>query len=187
MNESIITLAELKAYLGITDNTQDDELGALLEVLPAWLYDLTGTWFGQTKAITERQDYAPVIFLDNWPVVSVEGIWRGYDEDNNVANLGEVNNYRIDETGRITLTSGQYNYIQERKDYDQLLIKYTAGIATVPAPVKQAAKIMLKSLYTADASGGTEISSEQVGSYRKTYKQSNKEMVLLAPYLRVRA
>lgn len=189
MDETILTLAELKAYLGIAadDATQDTELGALLSVLPAWLYDITGTWFGSTKEVTEVQDYAPVVFVDNWPVTAVSNVYIGtLRAGMTLSDLYEDTSFTWSDTGRITLTTGSYNHITERKDYDQVHVKYTYGVATVPEPVKQAAKIMLKSLWVSDQNGGTEVSSEQVGSYRKTYKQTNKEQILLAPYLRVR-
>jgi len=186
MDETILTLDELKAYLGITDNTQDAELGALLGILPQWIYDITGTWFGSKKTIDETQDYAPVIFLDNMPVIEVNEVRIGYNPFGEAGEDYEVTEYRVDKTGRLALSLGQYNHIAQRRDYNEVAINYTFGVEEVPATVKEAGKIMLAGLYNSAANDGLELSSEAVGSYRKTYKQSNKEDVLLAPYMRVR-
>lgn len=185
MDETILTLAELKAYLGIAadDTSHDTELGALLDTLAPWLYDLTGTWFGSEKEETETQDYTPVVFLDHMPVISVSNIWRDYDKDHDTGNMDEESlaNVRWSSTGRVVL-SYLYNFNQNRADYDDVVIKYKHGIVEVPATVKMAAKLLAAGLWRATTQEGMEISSEQVGSYRKTYKASNKEMVLLAPY-----
>lgn len=186
MDETILTLAELKAFLGIAadDTSQDEELGALLNTLAPWLYDLTGTWFGSEKEETETQDYAPVVFLDHMPVLSVSNVWRDYDKDHSTDEMDatDLGNVRWGKTGRVVL-SYLYNFNQDRGDYDDVVIKYKHGIVEVPATVKAAAKLLAAGLYRANVNDGVEISSEQVGSYRKTYKASNKEMVLLAPYM----
>jgi hypothetical protein len=185
MDETILTLATLKAYLGIAadDTTQDVALGELLAVLAPWLYDVTGTWFGSPKTEEEILDYAPVVFVNHFPVLSIEGIWRDYDKDHLTANMEsqDMGNVRWNKEGRIVL-SGRYDFNQSRADYSDVTVKYTHGIVTVPTTVSMAAKIFAAGLWKASINDGTEVSSEQVGSYRKTYKPSNKEQVLLAPY-----
>lgn len=185
MDETILTLAELKKYLGIAadDETQDEEVIALLDVLAPWLYDVTGTWFGSAKAEEETLDYAPVVFVNHFPVLSVEGIYRDYNKDHTIEEMEQqdMGNIRWNKEGRIVL-SGRYDFNQTRADYSDVTVKYTHGLTEVPATVKMAAKLFAAGLYKATINDGLELSSEAVGSYRKTYKQSNKEQVLLAPY-----
>lgn len=185
MDETILTLAELKKYLGIAadDETHDEEVQSLLAVLAPWLYDVTGTWFGSEKDEEETLDYAPVVFVNHFPVLSVQGIWRDYNAAHATADMSEqdMDNIRWNKEGRIVL-SGRYDFNQSRADYSDVTVKYKHGVVTVPEPVKMAAKLFAAGLYKSSINDGLELSSEAVGSYRKTYKQSNKEQVLLAPY-----
>lgn len=190
MDETILTLAELKSYLGIAadDTSQDEELGALLATLAPWLYEVTGTWFGGEKEETETQDYAPVVFLDHMPVLDVTNVYRDYNKDHNTADMEDTDmgNVRWSNTGRVVL-SHRYDFNQSRGDYDDVIIKYKHGIVDVPATVKMAAKFFAAGLYNTTANDGLELTSEAVGSYRKTYKASSKELSLLAPYMTARA
>jgi hypothetical protein len=190
MDETILTLAQLKAYLGIAadDETQDAELTALLAVLAPWLYDVTGTWFGSEKDEEETLDYAPVVFVNHFPVLSIQGIYRDYNKDHATADMEEqdMGNVRWNKEGRIVL-SGRYDFNQSRSDYSDVTVKYKHGIVEVPATVQMAAKFFAAGLYKSTINDGLELSSEAVGSYRKTYKQSSKETVLLAPYVVGRA
>lgn len=185
MDETILTLAQLKSYLGIAadDESKDEELGALLAVLAPWLYEVTGTWFGSEKEETETLDYAPVVFLNHFPVLSIEGIYRDYNKDHTIEEMEQqdMGNVRWNIEGRVVL-SGRYDFNQSRGDYSDVTVKYKHGIVTVPATVTMAAKLFAAGLYKSSINDGLELSSEAVGSYRKTYKTSNKEMVLLAPY-----
>lgn len=185
MDETILTLAELKKYLGIAadDTSQDEEVQGLLAVLAPWLYDVTGTWFGSPKTEEETLDYAPVVFVNHFPVISVEGIWRDYNKTHATADMDEqsLDNVRWNKEGRIVL-SYRYDFNQTRGDYSDVTVKYTHGIVEVPQTVRMAAKLFAAGLYKASINDGLELSSEAVGSYRKTYKPSNKEQVLLEPY-----
>lgn len=182
MNETIITLAELKAYLGIADDdtSQDAKLITLLAVLPDYLYDQTGVWFGSAKEITETQDYADVVFLDHIPVLAVTSIKRDYPGYEQVIDGAT---YKLNKnTGRLTLRERYGREGGNRRDYDELEIVYTTGITPVPASIKEAAKMFASGLYNAAANDGLEVSSEQIGSLRRTYKVSTREADLLSGY-----
>lgn len=190
MDETILTLAELKAYLNIAadDSSKDTQLGTLLAAIAPYIFDQTGVWFGSAKEFTEYHDYQSVIFVDHIPVVALTSISRDYR--NEYTKAIAPTSYSVNKnTGRITLSRLYGNSSDEvnRSDYDELQVKYTSGILTVPATVKEAAKLFAASLYNANVNDGLEITSEGVGTYRKTYKVSTRERDLLSGYRVVNA
>lgn len=179
MNETILTLDELKQYLDIVDETHDTELGNLLNVLPEYIHQQTGVWFGEAKEITETLDYERVVFLSHVPVIDVTEIKRGYGDDATALDLANV---RISkDTGRITL-GYNYGYETTRRDYDEIEVKYTTGIVAVPETIKEAAKLFAAALFNDRANDGMEITSEKVGTLSRTYKTSSREQDLLSAY-----
>lgn len=183
---AIVTLDEIKKQLGITGNDRDAELQMYIDMLPQWLYDITGVWFGSLKTETEIQDYRPVVFLDNVYIKEVSKIKQGRITDETTEDsLSEVHGYSVDnKTGRVTLSTTGYKDQYERTDYDQLQITYTYGLVDVPAAVKMAAILMVRGMANEISSGGTTVTSERVGNYQKTYSVSKKEQTLLAPFVR---
>ena len=183
---AIVTLDEIKKQLGITGNDKDAELQLYIDMLPQWLYDITGVWFGSLKTETEIQDYRPVVFLDNVYIKEVSQIKQGRITDETTdADLSEVHGYSVDsKTGRVTLSTTGYKDQYERTDYDQLHITYTYGLVDVPAAVKMAAILMVRGMMQEISSGGVTVTAERVGNYQKTYSVSKKEQTLLAPFVR---
>ena len=92
---AIVTLDEIKKQLGITGNDKDAELQLYIDMLPQWLYDITGVWFGSLKTETEIQDYRPVVFLDNVYIKEVSKIKQGRITDETTdADLADVHGYK---------------------------------------------------------------------------------------------
>lgn len=187
MDETILTLAELKQYLGIAagDTSKDAQLTPILAALAPWLLSVTGTWFGSAKTQTETQDLADVVFTKYMPVTAITSIKTGYSNDHTDTGLTTLTNdqYRWNAEGRIVLDFAYDTIDNGRMGYDQVQLVYTHGIVPTPQPVKEAAKIFAAGLYNTNTAGGKEITSEAVGSYRKTYTTSTLQTTLLEPWI----
>ena len=172
---AILLLEELKQYLGITDESQDERLKSILEDLPAYVKLKTGRWFGCVEETVEVHDFNSVIFLNNVDVDSITWIKTGYsndhdfDDDTSLKTLTTADYRWSKDTGRITL-GFPYRRNRSRYDYDQVIVKYKFGVQSVPGDIKLAAK-----QYAGDAFRAIdgEVTSESLDSFRRTYKTSS--------------
>ena len=132
MDETILTLAELKQYLGIAagDTSKDAQLTPILAALAPWLLSVTGTWFGSAKTQIETQDLADVVFTKYMPVTAITSIKTGYSNDHTDTGLTTLTNeqYRWNTEGRIVLDFAYDTIDNGRTGYDQVKLEYTHGI-----------------------------------------------------------
>lgn len=137
---AFVTLAEVKAYLDITDAASDTLLTAAIAIACKQIEAYCGTVFAP-RTVTERltlQDEVRSLVLRYSPVISVTSI--SYDEA--VETLGEF---------RVAKAIGAVRYMEGglfAAGADWLVV-YSAGLATIPEEIKTAAKEIVKALHTA--------------------------------------
>lgn len=175
MNEDqdLVSLEDLKTYLGIKTADNDEQLQLLIRTLPAYIKLMTGRWYGSLKEVTETQDYAPTIFLANPDVNSITYLKRGYAADHNYdesTDLTTIENtdYRWNSLGRISLSSKFYHN-KTKGDYDEIVVKYKYGITEVPDDIKLAAMMFAGDAFNAIDG---EVTEETLDSYRRKYTPS---------------
>ncbi len=185
----IISLDELKAYLGISDSSSDSQLDSILQDLPDYVELMTGRRFGCLAEVIETHDFAPVIFLDNLDIQSIAWIKEGYSDSHDWENDPSLrtllpSHYRWSkDTGRILLAP-VYLRNRSRYDFGEITVKYSYGQLAIPGGIKLAAK-----QYAGDAFRNIDgqITSESLGEYRKSYKPSESARDIFDKMARVNA
>lgn len=127
----LITLAELKSALGITDAANDDELNRLIGVYSQAVANYTERQLCEAprEVVYVARGYCNVrqLLVPQWPIVSVESV------ELDGAVLDEDQWYFNGMAGYLYPTAGQGWGINQ-----YLLLKYTAGFDPVPADVQEA-------------------------------------------------
>jgi len=164
----IISLADLKTYLGITGTAQDARLQFIVDGVNAEVNKRTGRVWGETETIVDEiHDYEPVIFLCNLDVTDVSAVKLG--RGTNQTTL-DADTYRWNGLGRLVLDTDSEDFVQNVDDYDELAITYTHGTATAPDDLVLAA-LQLGGHMNRSING--EVTEESVGSFRKKYAAEN--------------
>lgn len=186
---ALVTLAEVKTWLAITDSTQDALLTDLIAAVEDAILDFTETKFELTPVTNEihdarRQD---TLIPTGWPLASVQAVKLGVNADG---------------TGGDTLAATEYNYddvaVRLRASYMPLQrgyvrLDYTYGFATVPAKVKLATKLSVEAYYRMRKRGSVGTTSKakegESISYDKSWSSSaglpNEAVALLESYRKV--
>jgi hypothetical protein len=178
----MITLADLKTYLGITVSTDDTLLGQLILSATAMIESIIGKSI-VVKSFTEYVEYGesdfdlqkkalfdlnklPVqVILPNFPVVAISSIKYGDAETSLVSGT----DYSIDlQTGIVTLS----------RKFEDLVIVYTAGFATSPYDLQQVCKEMVKEMFAGakGTKGSGTIKSKNLGGFSVTYELGSPSM-----------
>lgn len=138
MAENLITKAEYKTYVGISNPDQDGTIDSLIPKVSQFIKNYCRTSFidNYDDPITEIQKGGrKVIELRRYPIISAS-VAVSTDYGNSYTDLVENTDYVLDyDTGTIESTSN-LGFIQYLKGYK---ITYTYGYETVPADVKLAA------------------------------------------------
>lgn len=171
----LVTLAEAKAFLDIpTQITRDDaEISAFVSALTGPVEQHVGAVL--PVAYTERHDGGrPAINLDHIPVVSITSVTLPGSVA--LASTG----YELDKpSGVVNRMIGDYTTTWE---YGRITIVYTAGLASVPAHVKQAALIILGHLWeTQRGSARAPVNSDDTYDPRWTFSIPRRALELLGP------
>ncbi len=131
MSLYILTLAEARAELGLTDTADD-------EVLARWMDGLQGRFDGFLKRTLARATDAvelldggePVLYLKRWPVESVTSVHMDADQVWDAASLLDSGDYRLSAL-RGTLVRGVDGMIRWDKGVQNVRVVYSGGF--VPA------------------------------------------------------
>jgi hypothetical protein len=169
----MVTLQELKTYLGISGTDNDAQLNLIITMLPAYVKLMTGRWYGALQEVTETYDYAPTVFLANADIDSITYVKRGYDpehdfDDSDLYELIDPSDYRWNKLGRISLSS-QFFHNKTKDNYDEVVVKYKYGNATVPADIKLAAMMFAGDAFNAIDG---EVTEETLDTYKRKYTPS---------------
>jgi uncharacterized phiE125 gp8 family phage protein len=165
--DAVVTLAEAKAQLRITDSANDMMIQAVIDAAVAQLDPALGGWLGQAlrpQTWEIRRNWFPYscwprdqhIPLSYPPLLTVDSVT--YIDGNGVQQtLIEDTDFRVLNRGgqgkaSIAPIYGGVWPLSVRCDPESVKIRYTAGyeIATadlLPAPIKQAVLLMVKHIY----------------------------------------
>ena len=164
---SLITKQDLAEYMGVPLDPKDTKIDVVANAVSAWVEQYTSRHFvndpeTESVEVTEYHDYAPVIFLNEADIQSVDKVTvNGVDVD--VADL------KIDmTTGRVRIT--RYGYAEYGRNYfDAIKVVYKVG-AKLPEDLKLAILQLASDNYNrSDTGTAGNIASESVGGYSVSY------------------
>ncbi|MBZ6250388.1 phage gp6-like head-tail connector protein [Streptomyces olivaceus] len=176
---ALLTLAEAKAQLNITSDTDDIELTAYIEAVGPVVERFVGPV--EPREVAETQDVARdgarLLVLRTLPVMELTSVTpllagaTGYDVDRLLLD---------GDTGVVRRADGGWLR-------GPLRVTYQAGRATVPATINLAARILVQHLWrTQNAgrgpviAGGDDMAAEPVPGFG--YAVPNRVLQLLEPY-----
>jgi hypothetical protein len=182
----LVTMPEVKAYLGITDTTQDVKLQLILESLDTWLkeeFKSFGLLAEKTCSITEYQDGPGIdrLITRYRPIISVASVHVSDNQVWDATTLIAASDYRItNSTGIIRLVSQATSFyvFPYNQPYGSLIfprgvqnirIIYNAGFDPTPADIRLSLLTVIGKHHAeiSDASFGA-FSSERLGDYSYT-------------------
>jgi hypothetical protein len=149
----LITLAQMKSYLGITssdyDNFLTEQIQIVSEAIEAYcvrkfgLADYVETFYGD-EWIKFNDRSSERLMLMVFPVVSVSEV-RKFDDDEDI--LGETL------TTRNHLPTGILDKIKFESKFQRIQVTYRAGLNPVPGPVKQVVYSVVSERYNKKVAG----------------------------------
>lgn len=130
-----ITVAEAKTWLGITDQSEDEQILALIEAASAAVSAVGNRDFDK-QTVTEYYYgmASSYLFLRRTPVISVDSV--------------EINGTAVEFTSD-SLTVKRTNGTFQTSDY--VKVTYTGGFEPIPADVKLATKMTVQAMRNAAA------------------------------------
>lgn len=182
---SLTTLARVKAYLGLAGDDQDELLQTIIDGVSQAIEQLCGRPFAEVER-TEFHDGqgSSALVLRCRPVTDVASL---RDDPSGTFPEGS-------ELAAASYAVYPEEGILERKDgcfadgRRNVRVVYTAGYATAPPAVEQAATILVATLYNRGRGGGDGLSSESLGAYAVAYADGDwpgSVHELLFPYREV--
>ncbi len=181
----MITLAELKSYLGITGTDQDANLQLIVDAVNEQLEQTTLRNYGADKTRTEIMDYRDSVFLGRMGVKSITSVKLYQTNTEAVSDALATDSYTWNKYGRLTLDQN-YGDDYNRGDYNSVNVVYVYGAAdgeVAPADLKLAALQQGREFYEGTTSGDSRrVRSEATGSYRIEFSDESVFMNTLRKY-----
>jgi len=140
----LLTLADAKAHLRVDHDTEDDLITALIGSAISTAEKFTGRLFGSTAATLYADAWASQAFTFG-PVTAISAV-KYYDQANTLQTLSG-SQYWTDlksDPQRITFNAPPAIYSDRHQGVE---ITATVGHATLPAPVKSAALLLVAHYY----------------------------------------
>lgn len=173
----MLDLATLKAYLNVTDNSQDTRLQLIVDATNDYVESITRLNYGADKTRTEVHDYKDNIYLDRMGVKSITSI-KLYQTgtETEPTNPLVANSYTFNKVGRLTLDQ-TINDDYSRDDYNSVHVTYVYGKDAgdiIPNDLKLAALQYASEFSSATAgSDSRRVKSESTGSYRIEFTETS--------------
>jgi len=147
--DTIITVADLKAHLRVTHTHEDTLIGALRSAAIAWVEENCNIKLGSYTA----RGYLPGFYNAYIPIGPVTAISevkyqttadKDYDSDLTTLNAAYWFSDLIGQPARIAFREYPTTY-----DYalTPVVVSFTAGYSTIPAPVLHAIRLLVAHLY----------------------------------------
>lgn len=171
----MITLAELKTYLGISWTDQDDLLQIFVDSANDWVKSYLGKNIKADDYVDIKNgDWQRYILLDNYPVNSITSFeYNGWTLD--VADWVELDKsrYELDpDVGKIFLTFYKHRWFQNYR------ISYNAWYTSIPSDLKLATLKIASRYFNNINSDG--IQREKVAGDSITFESENISNDVLA-------
>lgn len=169
---NIVTLAEIKEFLGLSDTSQDDRIESLIPAFEDFVLDYTKNPFTDPRVCLQTDG---ISFVSGSPATitdSGEGFVDAFFADGMIIRIdGSFFNdgfYRLNtvEAGTLTL-AGNESLTSEAISSG---VVRTVARAEIPRPVKLA----IARLISGSLSSKSGISAEKIGSYSVNYKDLSK-------------
>lgn len=176
----IITLAELKSYLGVTDTSQDDVLNIFLDSANDFVEAYVGRNI-EADDYTEYKDWdgQRYILLENYPVNTITSF--------------QVNQWTLDTPDYQDVDASEYKLspklwkifltFYKERGFQNYKIEYNAGYTTIPGDLKLATLKLAGSYYNGKNSDG--VQRETVAGDSITFESqqvSNDVLAILNNY-----
>lgn len=139
MATNLITLAEYKAYEGITSTTQDTEINTIIPKVSQLIKNICRRsfidWVDDSK--TEVFSGGQALILAETPVLQIQGVEYSSDYGANYTSLTEYTDWVLDiENQQILPLNSTGEFPRSINGYR---VTYTAGFEAVPQDIKLAA------------------------------------------------
>lgn len=178
----LVTLANVKTYLGITDSTEDANLSALITQMSAAAESYCSRKFSSTSYVDYIDGGSKVLLTRYYPLVSVTSILDTYN-DNAAVTLGDLDIDLVTGEIRISITSTDLNVLglYWASGKRRWKATYYYGSSTVPEDVKRAVIMMVSDARAVKSSA---LASETIGDYSYTAREGIPDAItaLLRPY-----
>lgn len=137
MGQDLITLAEYKAYMGITTPTQDNQIKSIIPKVTAFIKNYCRRTFIDyvNDAKEEYLHGGRFLHLEEFPILSISSVEYSADYGKTYTALVEYTDYTIDKRNGIIVPI----YIPEFPIITNgYKVTYTAGFETIPDDLKLA-------------------------------------------------
>lgn len=182
---ALVSLADVKARLGITDTSEDTVLTALIQVATGAIHDFLGYDItSQSRSEIYSGDGRKTLYPRHTPITAVSSLTVNGVAISAAASVNTagyvISNQRIDLRGHDFL-----------KGIQNIALSYTAGYATVPAAVAEAAAMQVHGLFNARTVDPNVTSESVPGVYSASYRQEGAgslppaAKMMLQPFVRV--
>jgi len=166
---NIINSTDLTAYLTASGVTSPNAtiVGQVTGAVNKYIETRTHRFWGDTTQVSERYDWAPLIYLRHQDVQAIDSIVLGYPVQGASTSTLTADSYFCDSFGRVTMylqTPMQFN--PSAVNNDLVLITYTYGVLEVPEDLFNAALGVAGGFYNWSMNGQKDVVATSVGSYR---------------------
>lgn len=135
----LVTKAEYKAYAGINSTNQDTVIDAIIPRVSALVKNYCRRTFvdyvDDTKVENSSGGYGPLIYLSEYPVLSVVGVEYSSDYGQTYTDLVEFTDYVFDTESQSISTIDGSDWPKTLNGY---IITYNAGYEELPEELKLA-------------------------------------------------
>jgi len=159
---SLVSLTDMKTYLGIIDTSQDVFLQQQLDIISASIEGYCGRVFSSASYTQtyQAQDFEPAyrkhLFLFHYPVSVVTSV-KEINGDSSQETILATNEYLLqDKTGKIKRKTNFNRFKDWFITYgslSQVEIIYTSGYATIPLPIQDVVYSLVTERYNKNQNG----------------------------------
>ena len=130
---ALTTLAENKAYLGITNGSKDTLIEIIRPAVEEQIIAYCDTNFEEKTVTKEMHDgiESDVIVPYNFPVIQITAVYIGCDVNGENGRLLEADEYYVDDDGSVILRSSTTPFLRGNVRLD-----YKHGYTSVPSTIK---------------------------------------------------
>jgi uncharacterized phiE125 gp8 family phage protein len=150
--ETTISRQELADHLRIDDQAETDVLDAIILAAETYAEEITGRSFVSKTYLYTLERWHRLIILPRPPVTSITSIQ--YVDNDGATQVLASNRYQLDAQGFVSCVKEAYGETWPSIRHgvvNPIAITYVAGYAdaaSVPAPIKQAVKLIASDLWT---------------------------------------
>jgi len=139
MPSSLVTLAEYKAYVGITSTNQDTAISNIVPKVSDFVKNYCRRTFIDYVTVPKVEiasgGYGSSLFMSEYPLIAVASFQASVDYGQTYTTLVEFTDYVVDKETGTLLSLNEYGFLKYINGYK---ITYTAGYQELPGDLKLA-------------------------------------------------